>query len=80
MRKGLIRGRGYLLGEGDYGVAIEPSTNRDAGRWDARDRGELITLEPGEVRNYELRFEGLVGDEQLGRFERRVAALRDAGA
>ena len=30
-----------MLGEGTYGLAMEPTTNRDAGRFDARERGEL---------------------------------------
>ncbi|MGO9956694.1 MAG: aldose 1-epimerase family protein, partial [Solirubrobacteraceae bacterium] len=30
-----------MLGEGSYAVAMEPTTNRDAGRFDARERGEL---------------------------------------
>ena len=37
-----------MPGEDLYVVAIEASTNRDAGRWDARERGELIELAPGE--------------------------------
>ena len=36
-----------MLGEGTYVVGIEPSTNRPAGRLDARVRGELIELRPG---------------------------------
>lgn len=64
-----------MLGEGEYGVALEPGTNRDTGRWDARARDELITLEPGERRSYDLAFEGLVGGDEIGRFEERVAAL-----
>src|SRR5439155_1205896 len=40
------------LGDVAYVVAMEPSTNRDAGRFDARDRGELIHLAPGETRRY----------------------------
>ncbi len=35
-------------------VAMEPSTNRDAGRLDARARGELRHLSPGEQRRYTL--------------------------
>ncbi len=42
------------LGSGTYVVAMEPSTNRDAGRFDARERGELMYLAPGEQRHYEL--------------------------
>ena len=37
------------LGSGTYVVAMEPSTNRDAGRFDARERGELIYLAPGRA-------------------------------
>src|SRR5262249_55196975 len=37
-----------MLGEGIYGVAMEPTTNRDAGRFDARERGELMYLAPQE--------------------------------
>ncbi len=38
-----------MLGEGTYVVGIEPCTNRTAGRLDARERGELIELEPGRA-------------------------------
>ena len=64
-----------MLGEGDYGVALEPSTNRDAGRWDARERGELTILAPGEVRRYDLSFGGLIGQDAIEGFESRVAPL-----
>src|SRR5262245_44148812 len=40
-----------MLGEGTYVVGIEPSTNRTAGRLDARERGELIELGPGGSRS-----------------------------
>ena len=43
-----------MLGEGTYVVGIEPCTNRTAGRLDARERGELIELDPGEKRSYDL--------------------------
>jgi hypothetical protein len=47
-----------MLGKGTYVVGIEPSTNRTAGRLDARERGELIELEAGEKRMYELGARG----------------------
>jgi hypothetical protein len=62
-------------GEGLYVVAIEASTNRDAGRWDARDRGELIELAPGESRSYDLEMGALVGSEQMDAFADRVGRL-----
>jgi hypothetical protein len=50
-------------------VAMEPSTNRDAGRFDARKRGELQYLNPGESRRYELQIGALVGAEAIGKFK-----------
>jgi hypothetical protein len=49
------------LGAGTYVVAMEPSTNRDAGRFDARDRGELIYLAPGGQRHYDVEVGALSG-------------------
>ena len=64
-----------MLGEGTYVVGIEPSTNRTAGRIDARSRGELIELAPGESRSYELELGALVGSDEIDRFAQRVARL-----
>lgn len=49
------------LGRGTYVLAMEPSTNHDAGRFDARERGDLIFLEPGETRHYNLEIGVLCG-------------------
>lgn len=66
-----------MLGEGTYAVAIEPSTNRVAGRLDARSRGELIELEAGETRAYELELGALDGAAAIDAFAARVdAAMR----
>jgi hypothetical protein len=64
-----------MLGEGTYVVGIEPCTNRPAGRLDARARGELIELGPGESREYELELGALVGEEEIEAFAERVAAV-----
>jgi hypothetical protein len=64
-----------MPGEDVYVVAIEASTNRDAGRWDARDRGELIELAPGERRVYDLEMGALAGDGEIDAFTRRVERL-----
>jgi hypothetical protein len=45
------------------------------GRWDARASGELIELDPGEKRTYDLEMGALVGGNQLDAFEHRVIAL-----
>lgn len=64
-----------MMGEDTYAMAIEPSTNRDAGRSDAKRRGELLHLEPGEVRPYDLEIGALVGGEEIEAFSTRVDAL-----
>ena len=64
-----------MLGEGTYGVAMEPTTNRDAGRFDARERGELMFLQPGESRSYELEIGALDGKGAIDAFASRVDGL-----
>ena len=64
-----------MLGEGTYVVGIEPCTNQAAGRLDARERGELIELAPGERREYELELGALDGVDELDAFEDRVGAI-----
>jgi Domain of unknown function (DUF4432) len=61
-----------MLGEGAYAVAMEPTTNRDAGRFDARERGELRFLDPGESRRYDLEIGALDGADAIDAFDARV--------
>jgi hypothetical protein len=68
------------LGTGAYVVAMEPSSNRDAGRLDARARGELRHLAPGETRRYELEIGALVGAAALDEFAAASAGLAGAPA
>ena len=63
------------LGTVAYVVAMEPSTNRDAGRFDARQRGELAHLAPGEARRYRLEIGALVGDDAIDAFARGARDL-----
>lgn len=62
------------LGHGTYVVAMEPSTNHDAGRFDARARGELIHLAPGESRDYSIELGALSGGDSVDAFTASVAA------
>jgi hypothetical protein len=64
-----------MMGEGTYALGLEPSTNRDAGRWDARERGELQWLAPGEQRSYDLEIGALNGEAAIGQFQARVSRL-----
>jgi hypothetical protein len=63
------------LGSVAYVVAMEPSTNRDAGRFDARERGELNYLAPGETRHYQLEIGALVGKDTIDGFAREASSL-----
>jgi hypothetical protein len=55
-----------------YAVAMEPMTNRDAGRFDARERGALLFLAPGESREYDLEVGALDGAAEIEAFAARV--------
>ena len=53
------------VGEGDYVVGLEPATWYTQGRCEARKRGELTFIEPGEIKYVELEIavcEGLMKD------------------
>jgi hypothetical protein len=64
-----------MMGEGTYAVALEPTTNRDAGRFDAKERGELQWLKSGEERSYHLEIGVLDGPAEISAFEDRVNAV-----
>ncbi len=63
-----------MLGSGMYVVGLEPATNRDSGRWEARRNGELIELAPGECRRYDLEIGVLRGVEEIDAVAREVGA------
>jgi hypothetical protein len=69
-----------MMGEDTYAMAMEPSTNRDAGRWDAKERGELQYLAAGERRSYDLEIGALDGEAAIAGFARRVEALKPVPA
>ena len=54
---------------------MEPSTNRDAGRLDARARGELQHLAPGEERHYCLEIGAVCGSEAIDAFTAEAGQL-----
>ena len=69
-----------MMGEDTYALAMEPSTNRDAGRWDARKRDELQMLEPGETRTYDLEIGALDGAADIDAFSTRVQRIQPVSA
>lgn len=52
-------------GQGEYVTGVEPGTNPPIGQAKARAQNELIFLEPGETRNYNLEMEVLDRGESI---------------
>jgi hypothetical protein len=44
------------MGQGDYVVGLEPASWYTYGRAEARARGELDFIQPGEIKRTELQF------------------------
>lgn len=63
-----------MMGEGQYAVGIEPCTN-GFGREQVRKAGELIMLQPGEKRTYDLEVGVLDGAEEIAAFRNLVKGL-----
>lgn len=55
-------------GRGEYVTGLEPATNPPIGQAAARERGELILLEPGERREYDLEMELLDDQTEINEF------------
>ncbi len=64
-----------MMGEGQYVVGVEPCTN-GFGREEVRQAGELIMLQPGEKRVYDLEVGVLDGIEEIDAFRNRVRDLQ----
>jgi hypothetical protein len=60
---------------GHYALGIEPSTHHVLGNLAARERGEMIWLEHGEGRSYDMTMRVLDGPAEIAAAERRIAAV-----
>lgn len=63
------------LQSGQYALGIEPSTHHVLGNLAARERGEMIWLEHGDVRAYDTVLRVLDGAEAIEGAERRIASI-----
>lgn len=63
------------FGAGHYVMGIEPLTHHVLGNRFARERDEMIWLNHGQSRCYNLRFCVLDGPDQIARAETRIAAI-----
>jgi hypothetical protein len=68
-----------MMGEGTYAVALEPGTNRAIPRAELRDQGEIIELEPGKSRTYDLEVGVLDGTMAIDAFAVRVGRATTPG-
>lgn len=66
------------MGEGTYSLALEPGTNRAVARDELRRSGELLFLEPGQGRSYDLELGVLAGAAEIDAFAGRVEAVSRA--
>jgi hypothetical protein len=65
-----------MMGEGQYAVGIEPCTS-GFGREQVEAAGEMIWLEPGDRREYDLEVGILDGAQEIQAFRQRVAAISE---
>jgi hypothetical protein len=63
------------LGEGVYGIGIEPVTSHWGGREDAARRGEIDWLEHGEERLYDTTLAVVDGAAAIAALDARIAAI-----
>ena len=54
-------------GKGEYVTGLEPGTNPPIGQAKARERNELIFLQPGETRAYELQIDVLSDSDKINK-------------
>lgn len=55
-------------GKGEYVTGLEPGTNPPIGQAKAREKNELIFIQPGEMRSYELQIDVLSDEESIKSF------------
>ena len=60
---------------GHYVMGIEPSTHHVTGNLEARARGEMIWLDHGDARHYDIRFQVLDGASEIADAEARIVAI-----
>lgn len=65
-----------MMGEGQYAVGVEPCTN-GFGRDEVRRAGQLLVLQPGERRAYDLEVGVLDGADEIDAFRSRVKSILD---
>jgi hypothetical protein len=65
-----------MMGESEYVMGMEPSTNGVFGRATERKRGRIVTLRPGQSREFELEIGVLDGPRDIAAIEKEIRAMR----
>lgn len=60
---------------GQYAIGMEPSTNHVQGRGFARERAELIWLDHGDERRYDVTFKVLAGRDEIASEAARIEGI-----
>jgi len=63
------------MGEGEYVMGMEPCNCYVGGRVDPRNNETLESIEPGEIRNFDLTIELLNGMEEINTLTKRITKL-----
>jgi len=53
------------FGKGEYVTGLEPGTNPPIGQAEARARNELLVIEPGKIKVFDLEIEVLTNKEVI---------------
>lgn len=64
-----------MNGQGVYVMGMEPATNRVEGRSVERQRGTLLSLQPGEARTYSLEIGVLASQDEIAAFEQHIRTM-----
>lgn len=59
-----------MMGAGDYVVGLEPATWKPEGRAEARRRGELVFIQPGEIKTFDLEIGVLEDKEEINAIQK----------
>lgn len=68
-----------MMGQGTYAVGIEPANCLVEGRDKERERGTLVFLGPGEMREYHLEIGVLPNAQAIGEIEEKIRACAGGG-
>ncbi len=60
------------VGEGEYACGIEPSNSLPRGRAIEKDEGKVVSIKPGEIKNYRIEFNILKSNKEIEQFRKTL--------